>query len=387
RHLAYFSDASGEYTLDIVAQDGRGDVERHELPGAGFYDRLEYSPDGEHLTFTDNSWSLYLLSRETGEVKKLAQEPLYGPVKTLHHAWSPDSRWIAYTLNTPTYFQQIHLYSLEDGQDHVITDGLADVGEPVFDRSGKYLYFSASTDAGPVRSWFAMSNADMEITSSLYLAVLQKGEPSPLAAESDEEATVGDGGDDAADGKGEGTSKDEDKDSGAVHIDIDGLAQRIVALPVDAGVLTDLAPGQEGQLYYLARSDTGALFFTPPGALHRFDLKKRSAEKLADGVSFFELSADASKALLFQRGSWSISGTAKIDSAGGALDLDAIRVQIDPRVEWPQIYDEAWRINRDYFYDPGMHGADWPAMQEKYAQFLPHLTSRDDLNLVIQWLC
>ncbi|MEM8996565.1 MAG: PDZ domain-containing protein [Acidobacteriota bacterium] len=384
RHLAYFSDASGEYTLDIVAQDGRGDVERYELPGSGFYDRLEYSPDGEHLTFTDNSWSLYVLTRETGAVKKLAQEPLYGPVKTLHHAWSPDSRWIAYTLNTPTYFQQIHLYSIEDGRDHVITDGLADVGEPVFDRSGKYLYFSASTDAGPVRSWFAMSNADMEITNNLYLAVLRKDEPSPLAAESDEEAA------DAEDGGGEdGAEKDqaEAEDEDAVRIDIEGLAQRIVALPVDAGVLTDLAPGREGQLYYLARSETGPLFFNPPGALHRFDLETRSAEKLADGVSFFDLSADASKVLLFQRGSWSISGTAKVDSAGGALDMSSVRVQVDPRTEWPQIYGEAWRINRDYFYDPGMHGADWPAMKEKYAQFLPHLTSRDDLNLVIQWLC
>ncbi|MEO1087835.1 MAG: hypothetical protein AAFY88_26675, partial [Acidobacteriota bacterium] len=230
----------------------------------------------------------------------------------------------------------------------------------------------------------AMSNADMELSNNLYLAVLQKGEPSPLAAESDEE--------EAADGEaegGNGQDKDGAKDGneGKVHIDIDGLAQRIVALPVDAGVLTDLAPGQDGQLYYLARNETGPLFFSPPGGLHRFDLKKRSAEKLADGVSAFELSADASKVLLFQRGSWSISDTAKVDTAGGALDIDAIRVQIDPRSEWPQIYDEAWRINRDYFYDPGMHGADWPAMKKKYAQFLPHLTSRDDLNLVIQWLC
>ncbi|MEM1177165.1 MAG: PDZ domain-containing protein [Acidobacteriota bacterium] len=379
QHLAYFSDASGEYTLDIKAQDGQGDVKSYPLPGAGFYDRLQYSPDGTHLSFTDNSWALYLLTLETGEVKKLAEEPLYGPVKTLSHAWSPDSRWIAYTLNTLTYFQQIHLYSLDTGEDHVITDGLADVGEPVFDRSGRYLYFSASTDAGPVRSWFAMSNADMEITNSLYLAVLRQDDPSPLAAESDEEAAETD---DEASGEGEG---DETDDDDKVRIDVDGLAQRIVALPVASGVLTDLAPGKDGELYYLAREETGPLFFNPPGSLHRFDLKKRSSDKLTDGVAAYWLSADASKVLLFSRGQWSISGTGKID--GGALDMDSIRVQVDPRAEWPQIYDEAWRINRDYFYDPGMHGADWPAMKVKYAQFLPHLTSRDDLNLVIQWLC
>ena len=390
RHLAYFTDASGEYTLDIAPQDGRGDVQRFELPGSGFYDRLLYSPDGRHLSFTDNSWSLYVLEIDSGEVTKIAQEPIYGPVKTLHHAWSPDSRWLAYTLNTPVYFQQLHLYSLDDGSDHVITDGLADVGEPVFDRSGKYLYFSASTDAGPTRSWFAMSNADMEITRSLYLAVLAADEPSPLAAESDEEASpkeMGEGKDAApkdADTKDAG--KEESDDSKTV-IDLDGLAQRILALPTGSGSFSNLSPGGEGQLYYLERSAGGGLFFQPSGSLKRFDLKTRKAENLADGVDFYTLSQDASKVLIASRRSWSISGTAKVDTGKGKIKTDDIRVRVNPRQEWRQIFDEAWRINRDFFYDPGMHGADWPAMREKYAAFLPHLATRGDLNRLIQWLC
>ncbi|MFW5947853.1 MAG: S41 family peptidase, partial [Gemmatimonadota bacterium] len=141
--IAYFSDASDEYELVIAPQDGRGEARRYAIDGAGFYEDPKWSPDGRRISFTDNAWALYVLDVESGAVTEVAREPQYGPVKTLHHAWSPDSRWLAYTLSTRTYFQRVHLYSLDSGESHVITDGLADVGEPVFDAGGTYLYFSA----------------------------------------------------------------------------------------------------------------------------------------------------------------------------------------------------------------------------------------------------
>ncbi|MEM6793354.1 MAG: PDZ domain-containing protein [Acidobacteriota bacterium] len=381
--IAYFSDASGEYALHVAPQDGRGEPKAYELPGAGFYSNPKFSPDGAYVSYLDNSWSVYILDLESGESRKIAQEPVYGPLRTQHHAWSPDSRWLAYTLNTRSYFQQVHLYSLENQKSHAITEGLSDVSEPVFDASGKYLYFAASTDAGPVRSWFAMSNADMEITQSLYLAVLSADEPSPLLAESDEETPSADG--ESGEEEAEDDGGEESEDDDAIAVDIEGLDQRILALPLPESFYTNLLPGSEGQLLFLDSPE--GIRGPGTGTLKRFDLESRKAETLAEGVFGFVISHDHSKVLAASPQGYAISAAAKVDLAKDKIHTDKIRVRIDPREEWTQIFNEAWRINRDFFYDPGMHGADWPAMREKYAAFLPHLSSRDDLNRVIRWMC
>ena len=407
RRVAYVSDAPGEdgqreYALHIAPQDGRGEVRRFPLDGAGFYSDLKWSPDSSKISFTDNSWAIYILDVESGAVTRVDQEDLYGPIRTLHHAWSPDSRWLAYTKNTETYFQQVHLYSLQDGSSHVVTEGLADIGEPVFDRGGKYLWLTASTDAGPVRQWFAMSNADMELTNALYLAVLPEGEPSPLAAESDEEEVEEDGAEEEGDEGDEG-DKSENNETGEkggpggdegeeprVEIDFENLHQRLVALPLEPAYYSNLVAGPEGRLYYLRREPAGGFSLFgggPPGSLRRYDLDQREETTLMDGVLGFHLSADGKKLLLRTPGGWHIAEAGgKIEPGKGKLATDEIRIKIDPRAEWPQIFDEAWRINRDYFYDPGMHGADWPAMRDKYAAFLPHLANRQDLNDVLRWM-
>ncbi len=382
--IAYLSDAEGEYELRIAPQDGQGQPRALPLEGAGFYEDLKWSPDGKWITYTDNAWSLYLLEVATGRIRKIASEPIYGPAKTLHHAWAPDSRWVAYTQNTPVYFQEVYLYSVEEGQSHLITEGLSDVTEPVFDAGGKYLWFSASTDAGPVREWFALSGQDMEATNALYLAVLPGGVPSPLARESDEEA-----GPKAAAPAG-GAPASGSAGEVRVEVDLEGIQERILSLPLPAAYYFSLQAGPAGQLYYLKSSEAGGSFGAPAGAtsLARFSLDTRKEEVLLEGASSFVLSADGKKALVATGGNWIIAGAgARMDPTKGRLAVAELQARIDPRAEWEQIFREAWRINRDYFYDPGMHGADWEAMQEKYARFLPHLTTRSDLNRVIQWMC
>ncbi len=373
--IAFFSDLSGEYELHIIKQDGRGDVRTFPIEGAGFYEDPRWSPDGTRISFSDNSWSLYWLDVESGNVTKIASEALYGPVKILYHSWSPDSRWLAYTLYTATYFQQVYLYSVGENRSYTITDGLSDVTEPAFDESGRYLFFAASTDAGPVRSWFAMSSADMEMSNSLYLAVLPKGEISPFARESDEEVS----GEESTEAEGGGDAGEEDV---VVEIDFENLDQRIVAFPVSPGNYYNLQAGPAGQLYYQKAEESGG------SSLRRYDLNKREEETLLENVRSFTLSADNKKALIRSGNNWSIAGVSgKISPGSGRISTDQIQVRVNPREEWKQIFNEAWRINRDYFYDPGMHGADWPAMREKYEIFLADCVTRNQLNRVIRWMC
>ncbi len=411
KSIAYFSDASGEYALHIAPQDGKGEAKRYTLGGSGFYDGLQWAPDAKKVSFTDNSWSLYWLDLATEKVTKIASEVLYGPVKLLFHDWSPDSQWLTYTLYSPTYIQTVHLYSLADGRSYPVTDGLSDVSEPVFDASGKYLYMLGSTDAGPVRQWFVQSNTDFEMHRTIYLAVLQAGTESPLAPQSDEESVKEDSADgaDATDadtgekgGKNKKATKDDkgdkdDKDDASekegpkVVVDFDGLDQRILALPLSEDAdYASLAAGDEGKIYYLTNADgQGPFGGSGTGSLAFYDLEKREETVLLDGVAGFTLSADNKKVLAWTPdGRLMLAGSeSKIDPGKAALKSVAeVEVRIDPAQEWKQIFREAWRINRDYFYDPGMHGADWPAMWERYADFLPHLTRRADLTRLIQWL-
>ena len=182
KKLAYFSDESGEYALHIKTIED-GTVKKIDLNGAGFYAFIHWSPDNENLAFVDNSRSLYVMRVATGATTKIATDKLYTPgvFRELFGSWSPDSKWISYTLITETNFEQAFAYSLEEKKSFPLSDGLSNVTEPIFDSSGKYVYMLASTNAGPVVNWFDQSNQDMEMNNSIYLVTLQKDLPSPLA--------------------------------------------------------------------------------------------------------------------------------------------------------------------------------------------------------------
>ncbi len=239
KSIAYFSDESGEYALHVRAQDGGGEVKKFKLAGAGFYGSPNWSPDGAKIAFADNALTLFWLDVKTGAVKRIAAESLYVPggQSTMGTSWSPDSKWIAYTLVTPTFFRRVHVYSLDQDKSFPVTDGLSDVDEPTFDAEGKYLWFLASTDAGPANQWFDMSNEDTRRTAALYLAVLRKDLPNPLAKESDEEkpkdekADAAKPADKAAPAAAKAKAGEPAKPQDAFRIDLDGISNRIVAVP------------------------------------------------------------------------------------------------------------------------------------------------------------
>ena len=394
KQVAYFSDASGEYELHIKAQDGRGEARVIPVSGTGFYAFPMWSPDGRKITYVDNGRNFYILDVASGGIQKIDSDELYRPgvFRGFHGDWASDSRWLIYTKLTATNFSQVFLYSVETNRSYPISDGMSDAAEPVFDRGGKYIYFFASTDAGPVVNWFDMSNADMRMTRSIYLVTLQKETLSPFAKESDEEKAEEEKEDkEKGDKEEDGDSKKSKKKKGdeeegkkeeepALKIDLEGIQMRIVAIPVDAGDYSNLGSHKENQFLYLVRS-------AGKTKMHSYDLEERKDEELEE-MNGFLLSADGKKMLYRNGQAWGIADAGKKPEAGkGILDLKSAEIRIEPLSEWPQIFDEAWRVNRDYFYDPGMHGADWTAMKVKYEQFLPHLACRADLNRVVMWMC
>jgi tricorn protease len=371
--IAYFSDAGGEYALHIKDQKGEGEEKSFSLDGAGFYNHIHWSPDSKKICFVDNSRSLFLLDLEQQAPVKIASDEVYTPgvFRDLFGSWSADGAWISYTLITETNFERAYLYDVQQKQSRPITDGLSNVSDPVFDPSGKYLYLLASTDAGPVVNWFDLSNQDMQMSHSIYLITLEKSIPSPFVKENDVEKPM------------EDTSKNEGKEVEIpkVKIDWDGIENRIVTIPVDPGWFGNLQVNKEGEIYYLvyASTDNGST------VLHKYDVKERKGEALMPAEAY-RIAAKGEKTLYLDKGKWGIAETGKKPEPEDQIDVDKVQLKIEPLEEWPNIFEEAWRVNRDYFYDPNMHGADWNAIKEKYSVFLPDLSSKSDLYRVMQWM-
>ncbi len=381
KSIAWFSDSSGEYQLYVGAQDGKGEPRAVKVMGEGFYNAPVWSPDSQKIAYYDNSQSVYWLDVKSGVSKKIAQQTTYSPVIMISYVWSPDSKWLAYALDNEAGLTTVYAYSTEQGKVFQITDGLSDVKSPAFDRTGKYLFFLGSTDAGPVKDWFAQSGADMNAVSAVYVAVLRRDLPSPLARESDEEKPASEMKEEAKkeEAKADDQKPEEKKDE-PFRIDFDGLEYRILDLPISPADLANLQTGEAGQIYYLKTVDEKT-------SLNRYDLGARKNEVLVGDLNDYVVSADGKKLLYRKDDNWAIvPASKKAEPSDGKLAVDAIEVKVDPRAEWKQIFDEAWRINRDYFYAPNMHGVDWKAQHDKYAAFLPHVATRPDLNRVMQWM-
>ena len=392
RSIAWFSDAGGEYQLYVGAQDGKGTPRAIKVPGKGFYRSPVWSPDSQKIAYFDNSLTIYWVDVKSGVAKKVASQPIYSPAVAISYDWSPDSKWLAYGMDNASVLGTVYAYSIEQGKSSQVSDGMSDVREPRFDSSGKYLYFFASTDAGPVKDWFAQSNADMRATSGIYVAVLQNDVPSPIARQSDEEKPAAPGEKPAPPDKPSADKAPVPEDKPATEkpgekpaqkpfrIDFDGLEYRILDLPIPPAALTNLQVGSAGQVYYMKTDGSTT-------SLNRYDLNTRKNDVVLPSVVDYVVSADAKKLLYRSGQNWSIVPTNRaIQPSEGRLEVDTIEVRIDPGVEWTQIFDEAWRINRDYFYAENMHGVDWAKQKTKYASFLPHVTTREELNRVMQWM-
>jgi len=391
KSIAYFSDESGEYALHVRAQSGLGTVTKIDLGKLpSFFYAPTWSPDSKKIAYSDKRLNLWYVDLDHPSPVKVSTDRFDSPLQEFDVQWSPDGKWLTYTLQLENHMRAVFVYSLETQKATQVTDGMSDALYPVFDKNGKSLYFTASTDMGLTTGWLDMTSEAHPVTRSVYVAVLKKDLPSPLAPESDEEKPPEEKKDEKAATPGADSDKEKPKEDGKkpepvkVQIDFDGLRQRILVMPIPPRNYVGLFAGKEGVLY-LAEAP---LVDVAPGPAHltvqRFELKTRKTEKTVDNVNVFDISFDGGKILYRQDDHWFINPAEKPPEAGkGMLKTEAMEVYVVPREEWKQMYHEVWRIERDFFYDPHFHGLDLQKAEQVYAPFVAGLSSRADFNYLL----
>jgi tricorn protease len=369
--IAWFSDEIGNYRLMIGTQDGLERPREIELPEPNFNYTPGWSPDSKYIFYTDANLKLWLVEVESGNVRLIDQDRFIHPLRTMDPVWSPDSRWIAYAKRLPNQFHAIKVWSMDKNEVFRITDGMSDAVSPAWDKSGKYLYFLASTNFGLNTGWLDMSSYERPVQRDIYLVVLDRDQPSPLLPESDEE--------NKGDNSGEKTNNNEDKKEVTIKIDLEGIDQRILALDVPSRNYSNLSSAVSGMIFYL-ESVSGQ----PGSVLHVYELDKRESKSFLSPIQYYNISSDGNK-LLYRSGSqWGVVDTKGSPSPGdGKIEVDNLQARHDPTLEWKQIFKEAWRIYRDYLYVHNYHGADWDEVYERYEPLVSHVRHRGDLNYLL----
>jgi tricorn protease len=429
KSISYFSDKSGEYRLYIEAQDGLTPPREIALEHPTHYYTSSWSPDSKKILFSDTGLHVWVLDVASGTAKVVGSDPWMVPQRTLNPVWSPDSKWIAYSSRLRSMYHAIFVSNVETGETKQVTDGLADAVWPAWDASGKYLWFLASTDFGLRSQWLDMTSYDHDENFGLYFAVLKKSDASPLLPESDEDRGVGTGrrtlppGTCASDAGGGAGTPDAavpgdqaqaprgQRQPVTVTIDFDGLPKRILSVPgVPERQYSQLQSGTDGIVFFLdattrGQNGGGAAAGTGGGTeLVRYRLCDRRMTTFVAGVAAFEVSADGRKLVYRAAGGGGGGGGAAFGGRPPApslfvVDADRIppppgsgrinvnlRMYLDPKEEFKQIFNEGWRNQRDYLYVPNMHGTDWPKDKEMYGAMLPYVMHRADLNYLIDMM-
>ncbi len=391
--VAWFSDEGSGYELLIANQDGLSEPRRLPIGESKMVWEVTWSPDGKRIAWVDDDVRIQVLDVESGEITTADVGGTNLERGNMGITWSPDSKWLAYARTFPNNYRRIVAWSVEDGRSGALTDPLADATSPAWDRDGRHLYFLASTDLALGSGWANTSSIAADPTYAAYVMILRSDDPSPFTLRSDEEAVKGEEGEagaqaggGAAGATGRGAAAPAGSQSGEggtqeateeeVRIDMDGIQERIVALPMPVRRYAMALAGPEGTVFI------GEQIENQPGlALHKFSLEEREADVFARGVSSVSVSRDGKKMLYRSNGRWSVVGTERPPEPGsGALQV-SLRMRLDRTQEWRQIFDEAWHYERDFFYDPGMHGNDWNAVRRRYRPLVQYVRHRADLNV------
>ena len=401
RWVAYVSDRTGENQLYIRKAD--------QPPGAGteittdnkvFLLQPVWSPDSTKLLYADSTLHLYYVDIHTKQPVLITQGEY---ADLVDYGWSPDSKWVVYANTARNLNSAIYLYSLADKKITPVTSSFTNSWHPVFDPGGKYLYFLSNRSYNEVIGVYDTEFSNPKATG-IYAVTLRADLPSPFAPRSDE-ATI-EKSQPTAETKAKGKEEKTEEALKGFRIDLAGIEKRVVALPIPPGNYQNLQ-ANKSDVFYVSMPTLG-LSGPLPGqepAIHVFNMKERKDSVLIENADNYTLSFDGKK-LLYSAPQAPIPGANALFEEGGtervygiidakppakephkvgegALNLANMQMDLDPPEEWKEIFNDVWRQERDYFYEPAMNGVNWERVREKYAVLLPYVADRYDLNYII----
>ena len=381
--LAYWSDLSGEYELTLMEN---GKERKVTSLGPGFRYKLFWSPDSKKIAFVDKAMKIVIYDLATSSLTQVDKmlRASQGNLEGFSASWSSDSRWLTWSRDLDNYHAAVFLFDAQTQKTIQVTNGYYNAYSPAFDAGGKYMFLLTDQSFNPLYS--SIDNTFIYANSDQLAAIsLKKNTPSPLYPKNDTVSVKKEEKKEEADSKSADKKKDGAKDKKTepekkVEIDIDGLESRLVVLPVKAGNYTNVQ-SVKGKVLFQSFPNTGSP--EKKFALKYFDLEKREEKVVIDDVDFFQASADGEKILVVKEDKFAVIKPEESQKMDKPLRTGEMEMMVDPAKEWKQIFTDAWRLERDYFYDPDMHGVDWNKVRGQYSKMLEGVSTREEVNFVI----
>ncbi len=377
--IAWFSDKDGKgYALYIGDQEGFEEPSSISIGESKLGWEPAWSPDGKYIAFVDDDVRIRLVDIEEKSIKTIDTGSNNLERGRMGLTWSPDSKWLTYAKSASNNFRQITIWSVDDSSIQKVTNTFADAFSPAWDRDKKHLYFLAGTDLALGSGWANTSSMTADANYNVYVVNLQKDESSPFKLRSDEEEVKEEKKKDDEKSEDKKEDKKEEEKDDSIKIDFDDIESRTIALPMPTRNYRMAIAGSEGSVF-IAESVPNQPGYT----LQKFSLEDREAKEYAGGVRGVSVSNDGKKMLARVGSSWKIMDTGKPSGKDGkSLNVD-LKMKLDRSQEWKQIFEEAWRYEKDYFYDPNLHGRDWDVVYERYSPLIPFIKHRDDLTYIL----